>query len=191
MSWHDEDFYDCSFDGAVEPINPGGTGSFGAVIRRQGRVIFSKGAIIRDWPGVMTNNVAEYYGLLKILEALESLHPDGKVIIRGDSQLVICQMNRRWRIGKGHYAPLARAARDFHSRMKNSRIFYEWVPRERNEEADILSKQCLMQAGICPRSRTGRPLSRKRMKLHYPRRRKSPPWATTAQLALPISAEGR
>ena len=47
----------------------------------------------------MSNNVAEYAGVLHALKCLSSC-PPGRVTIYGDSNLVINQLNGRWRIKK-------------------------------------------------------------------------------------------
>jgi ribonuclease HI len=50
----------------------------------------------------MSNHLAEYVGLLHILKYLAS-RPPGRVTIHGDSNLVINQLNGRWRTKKGLY----------------------------------------------------------------------------------------
>jgi probable phosphoglycerate mutase len=73
-------------------------GEDGTVLLRDHRVI-GKGK-------AMSNNVAEYAGVLRILKYLSS-RPPGRVTIRGDSKLVINQLNGKWHIKKGLYLSIA------------------------------------------------------------------------------------
>ena len=104
------------FDGCCEPVNPGGTASYGAVVFKDGERIWDCSEIFFPEKGkekATSNNVAEYCGFMAILDFLidHNLHAQ-KAIIYGDSKLVIEQMNDNWRIKKGHYKPLALQARE-------------------------------------------------------------------------------
>jgi len=65
---------------------------------------------------------------------------------RGDSALVINQMFGTWKIKNRLYAPLAKQARELLGRSTN--IKGEWIPRDRSEVADGLSKDALTRAGV-------------------------------------------
>jgi len=59
------------FDGACEPVNPGGTASYGAVVFLAGERIWECAEIYQPEDGhekQTSNNVAEYAGLIAILE---------------------------------------------------------------------------------------------------------------------------
>jgi ribonuclease HI len=57
-------------DGLCEPLNPGGTATFGYVIRDDsGSILASKSGIVGKGP-VKSNNVAEYAALCEALEFL-------------------------------------------------------------------------------------------------------------------------
>jgi len=94
------------FDGACEPVNPGGTATFGAVIKdKEGTVLSKAHGLVGKGSG-MSNNVAEYAGVFHILKYLVS-RPPGRVTIHGDSNLVINQLNGKWRVRKGLYLSIA------------------------------------------------------------------------------------
>ncbi|MGW5406362.1 reverse transcriptase-like protein, partial [Streptomyces spiralis] len=120
--------------------NPGPAG-YGAVVRdaATGQAL-SEAA---EYLGVVTNNVAEYRGLLAGLRAARALDPEATVHVRMDSKLVVEQMTGRWRIKHPDLKPLAaEAARVF----PPERVTYEWIPRERNKHADRLANEA-MDAG--------------------------------------------
>lgn len=55
------------FDGSCEPVNPGGTARFGFVVLEEEEVLYGQGGVIGSGDG-MTNNVAEYHGLIECLK---------------------------------------------------------------------------------------------------------------------------
>ncbi|MGC0382303.1 bifunctional RNase H/acid phosphatase [Streptomyces sp. SAI-129] len=96
-----------------------------------------------EYLGVVTNNVAEYRGLLAGLRAARELDPDATVHVRMDSKLVVEQMSGRWKIKHPDMKPLAtEAARVF----PPGRVTYEWIPRADNKHADRLANEA-MDAG--------------------------------------------
>jgi ribonuclease HI len=90
----------------------------------------------------MSNNLAEYAGVLQILKYL-SYRPPGRVTIHGDSNLVISQLNGKWRMRKGLYLSTAKEAKALLAHLHNRGwdINLCWIPRAQNEECDALSKQ--------------------------------------------------
>ena len=134
------------FDGACEPVNPGGTASFGVVIKDNAGTVLVKEHGIAGKGSAMSNNVAEYAGVLHILKNLAP-RPPGRVTIHGDSNLVINQLNGRWRIRKGLYLTIAIQTKELLADLRGLgwQISFCWIPREQNEECDALSKKsCLM-----------------------------------------------
>src|SRR5690606_31155048 len=75
--------------------NPG-PAAFGALVRDPvtGEVL----AEHAEFLGVVSNNVAEYSGLVAGLRMAVSLDPDCTVEVRMDSKLVVEQMSGRWKI---------------------------------------------------------------------------------------------
>jgi ribonuclease HI len=130
------------FDGACEPVNPGGTASFGVVIKdNAGKVLLKDHGIVGKGKD-MSNNVAEYAGARRILKYL-STRPPGKAVIRGDAQLIVNQLEGRWRIKRGMYVPIAMETKGLLAALRGLgwEINFCWIPREQNEECDALSKK--------------------------------------------------
>jgi probable phosphoglycerate mutase len=113
--------------------NPGPAG-YGAVVRdhRTGETLAER----KGFVGVATNNVAEYQGLIAGLQAAKELGAE-VVEARMDSKLVVEQMSGRWKIKHPSMQPLAREAQQLANAFE--RIVYEWIPRERNRQADRLA----------------------------------------------------
>jgi ribonuclease HI len=80
------------FDGLCRPRNPGGIATYGYVIYQDGKKVKSGSGVIGSGVG-MTNNVAEYSALKRAVEWVSRNCVDGEIVIKGDSQLVIHQMN--------------------------------------------------------------------------------------------------
>ncbi|WP_406435374.1 bifunctional RNase H/acid phosphatase [Streptomyces sp. NBC_00631] len=120
--------------------NPGPAG-YGAVV-----VDAATGETLTEaaeYLGVVTNNVAEYRGLLAGLRAAHALDPAATVHVRMDSKLVIEQMSGRWKIKHPDMKPLAtEASRVF----PPDQVTYEWIPRAENKHADRLANEA-MDAG--------------------------------------------
>ena len=118
--------------------NPGPAG-YGALVRDAGTMEVL--ATESEFIGIATNNVAEYSGLIAGLRAAARIDAHASVLVRMDSRLVVEQMSGRWKIKHPDMKPLAatatEAARGF------SAITYEWVPRERNKDADRLANEAM------------------------------------------------
>lgn len=90
-------------------------------------------------PGT-TNNEAEYTGLIMALKhAIVHSWPSGATyVFRGDSQLVVEQMNGRYRVKAANLRP-------YHERalyaLETLDAVVEWHPRLRNARADMLATQ--------------------------------------------------
>lgn len=130
--------YKVYFDGACEPVNPGGTGGIGVLVYRSGELIYSAGRIIGRGPEI-SSNVAEYAALIEGLKFLILNDAQSRpVLVCGDSKLVIEQMAGRWKIRGGLYLDRAMSCKALVSQFKD--ISFKWIPRELNREADRLSK---------------------------------------------------
>jgi ribonuclease HI len=126
------------YDGACYP-NPYGHMGVGAVIYKDGEIIDTCSIYVPK-SRKTSNNVAEYMGLQWLLMwFLENGFQNESILIKGDSMLVKNQMNQYWRIGEGLYVEYALSCFDL---IKNfSDLTIEWIPREQNEYADMLSRQ--------------------------------------------------
>ncbi|MET8567031.1 bifunctional RNase H/acid phosphatase [Streptomyces sp. NPDC004783] len=120
--------------------NPGPAG-YGAVVldAATGELL----AETAEYLGVVTNNVAEYRGLLAGLRAAYALDPSATVHVRMDSKLVVEQMSGRWKIKHPDMKPLAAQAAGV---FPPGRVTYEWIPRASNKHADRLANEA-MDAG--------------------------------------------
>ena len=130
------------FDGACEPVNPGGTATFGVMIKdKDGTVLLKEHGLVGKGSR-MSNNVAEYAGVLHFLKYLSS-RPPRRVTIHGDSNLVINQLNGKWRVRKGLYLSSAVEAKELLAYLRGLgwQVSLCWIPRTQNEECDALSKK--------------------------------------------------
>ncbi len=119
-------------DGLAEP-NPG-VGSYGFVVYRGKKRLKEDCAVVG---GKVTNNYSEYEGLIHALRYLEPYREE-KIVVRSDSKLLANQMRGDWKVKKGQYLEKYYEAVRLAERFKS--LEFEWIPRERNEEADRLSK---------------------------------------------------
>jgi ribonuclease HI len=138
---------ECWFDGACEPVNPNGHASYGALVRSGMRTLFSESGYVGFGEG-MSNNVAEYAGIIAVMKFLVGANVR-QAIIFGDSKLVVKQMNGKWRAKGGAYIPFYKEAIKLRAQLPD--VVIQWIPRERNGEADYLSRQALHSV---PRSAT-------------------------------------
>jgi ribonuclease HI len=145
------------FDGSCGPINPGGTAAYGAVLLREGERIWECSALFQPEPGKerqTSNNLAEYCGLIALLEHLIHLGAQQEpIMLYGDSNLVIQQVFGHWHIKAGIYAPYAHKAQAL--RRTFAHLGGQWIPRTKNTMADALSKAPLLKAGVLPSIRLG------------------------------------
>jgi ribonuclease HI len=149
--------YILSFDGACEPINPGGVASFGYVIVSDGTELSFGTGVVGEGPG-MTNNVAEYTGLIEGMKAVsKTVRPGDTLEIRSDSQLVVRQMNGVYRVRSERLRPLYQKAQKQQNALeaRGIRVRIQWVPREQNERADYLSHQAYRE--YCRKTGYSRP----------------------------------
>jgi ribonuclease HI len=132
------------FDGCCEPRNPGGHAAWGAILLRDNEVIWQDKGYCGVGPK-MSNNVAEYSGICAVLARL---HQEQEIcLIRGDSKLVIMQLQHKWKINGGLYIPYYAKAATLYQPIKN-RIKFEWIPRDQNGVCDVLSKAVLKDMGV-------------------------------------------
>lgn len=85
--------------------------------------------------GRETNNVAEYYGLIVALDYATS-HGIRALRVRSDSELLVRQMQGRYKVKNAALKPLFERARKLSRALEYFAI--EHVPRESNRDADAL-----------------------------------------------------
>jgi ribonuclease HI len=123
------------FDGLCRPKNPGGVATYGYLIYQDGKKVKSESGVIGSGPG-MTNNVAEYTALKQAAKWINQDSGDDEVIIKGDSQLVIRQMNGKWQVTSETSKKFVPEIRRL---LEGRKTRFIWIPREQNIEADELS----------------------------------------------------
>ena len=129
------------FDGCCEP-NPGGWMGYAWVaLAADGSEIAHQGSAKPAAPE-NTNNRAEYLALLSALLWLREQGHRG-VLVRGDSQLVIRQMEGAWRCGAENLLPLYEHAQRL---ALTTRATFEWVRGPINHRADGYSRAQLPPA---------------------------------------------
>ena len=140
-------------DGLVEPCNPGGWGCWAWV------AIGPNGKRLRDARGCVgrapdvTNNRVEYVAVLNALRyttgKADLLAERGiRVLVRSDSQLVIKQVLGEWGCHTPHLIPLRDEVRYLVGFLNATGVptHFEWIPREKNAEADALTRQAYQEA---------------------------------------------
>ncbi len=119
--------------------NPGPMG-IGIIIYRNGMRVEE----LSEYLGDGTNNMAEYTAVIRALETAHELG-EREVHIKSDSELVVRQLNNEYKIKDPKLKPLKRRIDEL---CKNLEIHFEHIPREKNEEADALSKQAAKKGRI-------------------------------------------
>jgi len=116
--------------------NPG-PAAIGATIKDEsGRLV----ATVSESIGRTTNNQAEYRALIAALEKAIGLGAR-KVDIRLDSELVIRQLQGRYRVKNAALRPLFLRVRELLDRIEGFTLKH--IPREQNAEADRLANAAL------------------------------------------------
>ncbi|MHC1635182.1 MAG: ribonuclease HI [Candidatus Methanospirareceae archaeon] len=126
------------FDGLCLPVNPGGIGCYGFVIRTKEGDIRECGVIGKN----STNNIAEYTALIKALERALELGVN-RAVVKGDSQLAIRQMTGVYGVHSENIFPLWKKAKALSKKFKE--INFVWIPRSQNSEADALSTKAYVE----------------------------------------------
>ena len=90
--------------------------------------------------GVATNNVAEYKALIAGLRAARRFEP-GCVRVRADSELMIRQLQGRYRVKSAHLRPLYEESRALLAEFDDVDLGH--IPRDQNVEADALVNAAL------------------------------------------------
>lgn len=128
----------CYFDGSCNNNGNNGDTGIGFLAVKGDKKIIE----ISKFAGSGTNNTAEYMALIEGLKALiEGGYNKEKCIIYGDSQLVIMQVTGKWNCYKEHLKPLLAETQRLLQCFGAVQI--NWVNREKNAEADRLSKEGL------------------------------------------------
>jgi len=138
--------------------NPG-PAAYGVIIRDGSGVVVAK---LKKYIGRMTNNVAEYYGLIAALDYAES-HNVKAIRIESDSELLVKQMRGQYKVKSEDLRPLFERALKMSKTFESFRI--EHVYREQNREADALANEALDETeakapGGVPAKKTAAPVAK-------------------------------
>jgi len=116
--------------------NPGPAAAAAVVSTPEGEVLDEAHELL----GVVTNNVAEYRGLLLGLDRARALGADDVDVVN-DSELIAKQVNGEYKVKHPDMKPLHAAAREALGRFARWRV--RSVPRAQNADADALVNQAL------------------------------------------------
>ena len=125
------------FDGCCKG-NPG-PGGAGAVLYKNDKEIWSDCMFVGE---KVTNNIAEYAGLLMGLQFATNQTNIKKLIIKGDSLLVIKQMNGEYKVNSDNIKELFKKAKEYELVFESVKYFH--VYRKDNKRADELSNKGLL-----------------------------------------------
>lgn len=118
--------------------NPGRAAIGAALYRLEGGRLALAGQV-SEAIGHATNNVAEYKALIEGLKLAQQHQPD-RLTVRADSQLLIRQLEGRYRVKNAALQPLYLEVRRLLSTVPHR---LEHVPREENVVADALANAAL------------------------------------------------
>ena len=124
-------FYTLFFDGCSKG-NPGRAGA-GAVLYKNQVEVYADSLFVGEKE---TNNVAEYNGLLLGLREAVSRGVK-KLAVKGDSLLIIKQLNGEYKVNSPAMKPLYEEAKALYSFF--DRVTFEHVYRTDNKRADALA----------------------------------------------------
>jgi len=116
--------------------NPGPS-AIGITIKDENRELL---ASISKGIGKTTNNQAEYSAVITALEKAIALGVSG-VELRSDSELLVRQINGRYRVKSVALKPLYARVVELRNRFEHFTVKH--IPREQNKEADALANAAL------------------------------------------------
>lgn len=101
--------------------------------------IYNDGTEIRG-----TNNIAEWIGCVEAMRTAKDLrktYRTADIEVFSDSQIIACQFNGTYAISKDAFRPFFEQARKYAEPAMVKIV--KWIPREKNTQADDLSKMGL------------------------------------------------
>jgi ribonuclease HI len=128
----------------VDGASRGNPGEAGFGIHVTDAVSGSEVASLFGYIGQATNNVAEYQALLHGLR-FALAKGAATVEVFSDSELLVRQLEGRYRVKNAGLLPLHREAQSLLARFSEARVAH--VPRERNREADALANRAVDERG--------------------------------------------
>lgn len=127
-----------AFTDGASSGNPGPSG-LGVALYRDGFRVEE----FSEYIGIATNNIAEYTAVIRALEAAHQMG-ERRVHIKTDSQLVVRQLTGEYRVKDPELKQLKRRIDKLCFGLE---VQFEHIPREKNGEADALSKAAVKLGG--------------------------------------------
>jgi ribonuclease HI len=116
--------------------NPGLAGIGAIAKNEEGEVVFE----ISEYIGETTNNQAEYKALVAAIKKAKEIGTE-EVDFYLDSELVVKQLNKEYKVKNKDLAPLFVAV--YNTSLSFKKVTYKHVPRELNKEADALANEAM------------------------------------------------
>jgi len=116
--------------------NPGPAGAGVVITNDAGEVLVERAVYL----GQVTNNVAEYKALLMGLDEAQAFSPC-RLTVKMDSELIVRQLNGRYRVRSPDLIPLHRQAQESIRRLGRVEVMH--VRRAYNRDADRLANQAI------------------------------------------------
>lgn len=123
-------------DGAARS-NPLGNAAIGVVIKDAENETVKT---ISQHIGITSNNRAEYLAIIAALETAQQMSAE-EIILYSDSELVVRQINGRYRVRNAGLKPLYQKAKALINSFQRFNMIH--IPRENNREADKLANLAL------------------------------------------------
>jgi ribonuclease HI len=137
------------FDGAPRS-NPRGPAGCGWVLKEMdenGADSYYNIASSGDYLGYnVSNNQAEYQGLINRLKYILNNISCSRVYVRGDSEIVIRQMTGEYNVNSNNIRPYHNDAKEIEDEMYNDQnvdVYHRHISRNRNWEADQLANSAI------------------------------------------------
>ncbi|SRR6266566_3161649 len=129
------------FDGLCEPKNPGGIPVYAFIVYDldSGQILAKEAGLAGEpWRSVVTHNLAEYTAAIRAVKWVREHVATKDLLIYGDSELVIRQLNKVYKVKSQKILPLFN---ELIGQLKGLSWKAVWVPRENNVEADKLANE--------------------------------------------------
>jgi ribonuclease HI len=144
-----------NFDGAVSESKKGCDMGLGIAVFIDGvyeedlsKALFVKGSNKENEES--SSNVAEWMACVEAFKLAVEYREEGDVIeIYSDSEIITKQFNGEYEIRKEYFRKFYREAMRYYHRLGLLSLKITWVPREKNKEADRLSKIGLKKLNSC------------------------------------------
>lgn len=122
--------------------NPGPAGAGAAIVDSTGKTL----AEVSQPLGTMTNNQAEYWAVVLIMEKLTDLlhegYPADRVHYQMDSKLIVEQLNGNYKIKHPGLKPLYGRVMELRAALPIP-IEFSHIPRHLNKQADALANKAM------------------------------------------------